>query len=190
MTENLETQNNSPAEGWFVVWTAARAEKRVESRMAAQGLESWLPKVTERRRWSDRWRDVVLPLFPGYLFARGPLSQLPSVLRTPGVITVVKHGGGDKPALLSDRFIASLRAAIEKSGIPAAPVEEARYSPSDEVIVRDGPLAGLRGIVQEVKNGRRLIVWIEHIGRGVGFTIGSALVAPVSPHPRTSEALD
>ena len=164
-------------EGWFVVWTESRAEKQVESRMAAKGLQPWLPQVTERRKWSDRWRDVVLPLFPGYLFARGGVTQLHAVLRTPGVVTVVKSGAG-KPALLSDGFIASLRQAIERSGAAVAPVAEGvTYSVDDEVIVRDGPLAGLRGIVQEVRSSRRLVVWIEQIGKGVAFTIGSAFVS-------------
>jgi transcription antitermination factor NusG len=173
------TQSHSktlPSEGWFVIWTEPRAEKRVESRMAAQGFEPWLPKVTERRKWSDRWRDVVLPLFPGYLFARGSLAQLYAVLRTPGVVTVVKSAG--RPALLSDGFVNSLRRAIETPGVAPAPVtENIAYAVADEVIVRDGPLAGLRGVVQEVRGARRLVIWIEEIGRGVAFTIGSSLVS-------------
>jgi transcription antitermination factor NusG len=165
------------AEGWFVVWTESRAEKRVESRIAAKGLEPWLPKVTERHKWSDRWREVVLPLFPGYLFARGGVSQLHAVLRTPGVVTVVKNGRG-KPAFLSDGFVATLRRAIENSETAVQPVAEpVEYHIDDEVIVRDGPLAGLRGVVHEVRSSRRLVVWIEQIGRGVAFTIGSALVS-------------
>lgn len=178
MRQNAAEQVRSNGEGWFVVWTASRAEKRVESRIAAQGLEPWLPKVTERRRWSDRCREVVLPLFPGYLFARGQMTQLPSILRTPGVVTVVKSGGTGRPALLSDGFVASLRSALEQSGQPAMPVEDVQYSPNDEVIVEEGPLAGLRGVVQDVRSGRRLVVWIAHVGRGVAFTIGSALVSP------------
>jgi transcription antitermination factor NusG len=166
----------SESEGWFVVWTESRAEKCVESRIAAQGLEPWLPKVTERRKWSDRWRDVVLPLFPGYLFARGAIGQLHAILRTPGVVTVVKSAG--RPALLSDGFVSSLRRAIETSGVTASPVaENVSYAVDDEVIVRDGPLAGLRGVVRDVRSSRRLVVWIEQIGRGVAFTIGSALVS-------------
>ena len=55
-----EERNN----GWLVIWTESRAEKKVASRIAAQGMESWLPTITERHRWSDRWREVVLPLFP------------------------------------------------------------------------------------------------------------------------------
>lgn len=177
MSDQLTIERSSIEKGWFVVWTEARAEKRVESRIAAKGLEPWLPKVTERRKWSDRWKDVVLPLFPGYLFARGGLAQLDAVLRTPGVVTVVKCGVG-KPVFLSDSFIESLRTAIEISGREVAVVSsDVRYDVNDEVIVRDGPLAGLRGVVQEVRSGRRLVVWIDNIGRGVAFTIGQALVS-------------
>lgn len=175
MNEPMAKQIATGNEGWFVVWSESRAEKKVESRIAAQGIEPWLPKVTERHKWNDRWKDVVLPLFPGYLFARGRLDQLHSLLRTPGVVTVVKNAG--KPALLSDSFIASLRSAIE-AGVPTTPVAEMiAFDVDDEVIVQDGPLAGLRGIVQEVRSGRRLVVWIEQIGRGVAFTIGSSLVS-------------
>jgi transcription antitermination factor NusG len=176
MTDGSITTSTECSEGWFVVWTESRAEKRVESRIAALGLEPWLPKVTERRKWSDRWREVVFPLFPGYLFARGRIAHLSSILRTPGVVSVVKIG--TRPALLADGFINSLRHAIESSGVTPTPVtEQVDYAVQDEVIVREGPLAGLRGIVQEVRSGRRLVVWITHIGRGVAFTIGSALVS-------------
>ena len=69
MTEVTAAPESSCDEGWFVVWTASRAEMKVESRIAAMGIEAWLPTVTEKRRWSDRWREVVTPLFPGYIFA-------------------------------------------------------------------------------------------------------------------------
>jgi len=57
-------------DSWFVIWTESHAEKKVEARMAALGLSPWLPTVKKRHRWGDRWREVVCPLFPGYLFAR------------------------------------------------------------------------------------------------------------------------
>jgi transcriptional antiterminator RfaH len=163
--------------GWFVVWTESRAEKKVESRIAALGLEPWLPTVTERRRWSDRWRDVVTPLFSGYLFAR-PAAEWHTVLRTPGVLTVVKSGG--KPAVLTEKFVQELREAIARGGdavkaLPAA----AKFEPGDEVVVQDGSFRGVRGVVREVRGTRQLIIWVSAIGRGVACTIGSAQVAPV-----------
>jgi transcriptional antiterminator RfaH len=171
-TSSHETQQDS----WFVIWTKSRAEKKVEARIAALGLSPWLPTVKERHRWSDRWRDVVCPLFPGYLFARSRSVDWHRVLHTPGVLTVVKRNEG--PALLTDRFVAGLRDAVERNGIaPERVADEAEYCPGDEVvIVQEGPLKGVRGVVRERRSGRQLVIWVSEIGRGVAFTIGPTLV--------------
>lgn len=169
------SSDEAQSAAWFVIWTESRAEKKVEQRIAALGLSPWLPTVKERRRWSDRWRDVILPLFPGYLFARTSAVEWHKVLRTPGVLTVVKHEG--RPALLADSFVTDLRNAIEREGTAPEPVD---YSPGDEiVIVQEGPLKGLRGVVSERRSGRQLVIWVSQIGRGVAFTLGSALVTKV-----------
>ena len=161
-----------------MIWTESRAEKKVEARIAALGLSPWLPTVKERHRWSDRWREVVCPLFPGYLFARATLVEWHAVLRTPGVLTVVKVDG--RPALLADGFVAGLRDAIERNGVTPEPVTDASdYCPGDEVIVQEGALKGVRGVVRERRSGRQLVIWVREIGRGVAFTIGSALVRAV-----------
>ena len=176
-----EERNN----GWLVIWTESRAEKKVASRIAAQGMESWLPTITERHRWSDRWREVVLPLFPGYLFARHDATLVHRVLRTPGVLSIVK--AGSRPALLSDTFVHSLRRAVEQSGVVAEPVlDQHDYRVDDEVIVQDGPLAGLRGVVRQLRGARHLVVWVAEVGRGVAFTVGAALVARAEPRALTA----
>ena len=160
---------------WFVIWAESRAEKKVEKRIAALGLSPWLPIVKERHRWSDRWREVECPLFPGYLFARAANADWHQILRTPGVLTVVKEGG--KAALLADSFVTTLRNAIEREGVvPEAVTERVDYAPGDEVIVQEGVLRGVRGIVRERRNTRQLVIWVAEIGRGVSFTIGSAQV--------------
>ena len=160
---------------WFVIWAESRAEKKVEKRIAALGLSPWLPIVKERHRWSDRWREVECPLFPGYLFARATNADWHQILRTPGVLTVVREGG--KPSLLADSFVTSLRDAIGRKGVaPEVVTESVDYAPGDEVIVQEGALRGIRGIVRERRSGRQLVLWVAEIGRGVAFTIGSALV--------------
>lgn len=170
-TDTPETQ----AGQWFVIWAESRAEKKVEQRIAGLGLCPWLPLVKERHRWSDRWREVECPLFPGYLFARAANADLHQILRIPGVLTVVKESG--KAALLADSFVSSLRDAIEREGaVPEAVSERVEYEPGDEVIVQEGVLCGVRGIVRERRNRRQLVICVAEIGRGVAFTIGSALV--------------
>jgi transcription antitermination factor NusG len=163
------------ADPWFVIWVESRAEKKVEQRIAVLGLTPWLPIVKERHRWSDRWREVECPLFPGYLFARATNADWPQILRTPGVLTVVRVDG--KPALLADSFVTLLRDAIGREGTaPEAVTERVDYAPGDEVIVQEGLLRGVRGIVCERRSRRQLVIWVAEIGRGVAFAIGSALV--------------
>ncbi|MCX5764677.1 MAG: hypothetical protein NTU67_08650 [Gemmatimonadetes bacterium] len=164
--------------GWYVVWTEPRAEKKVASRIAARGDDVWLPTYTGKRRWSDRWQEVVLPLFPGYLFAKTANGGWRDLLQTPGVLTLVKHGG--VPAVLHDDFVEQLRSIVAApEGVPE-PVESLslRIAPGDEVIVQEGPLKGARGSVVEVRGARRLLIWVEAIGKGMLCTIGMAKVLP------------
>jgi transcription termination/antitermination protein NusG len=171
--------SNAKSEGWFVVWTESRAEKKVAARIAGQGLEQWVPTVTRRRRWTDRWKEVAFPLFPGYLFAKATLASLPALLRTPGVLTVVKNG--DRPAMLDQSFIVALKRAVEFRGIEAETLtERPTFAINDEVVVDEGPLSGLRGVVRQLRGKRYLVIWVEEIGRGVAFTVGENLVAPRS----------
>lgn len=174
MIQRIDTPEtaNGP---WFVIWAESRAEKKVAQRMEAMGLTPWLPLVKERHRWSDRWREVECPLFPGYLFARTTNVSVPQLLRTPGVLTLVKEGG--KPALLSHKFVTGLRDAIGREGAaPEAVAESVGYLPGDEVVVQEGVLRGVRGVVRERRSGRQLVIWVAEIARGVAFTIGSAMV--------------
>jgi transcriptional antiterminator NusG len=178
MIRSTTAHEGSP-DSWFVIWTESRAEKKVEARIAALGLSPWLPTIKERHRWSDRWREVVCPLFPGYLFARARSVDWEKVLRTPGVLTVIKQEG--RPVLLADHFVSRLRDAIERKGVVPEPLaERAEYYPGDEVVVQEGPLAGVRGVVRERRGARQLLIWVSQIGRGVAFTIGSAVVTAVS----------
>lgn len=175
-SETIERQKGP----WFVIWAESRAEKQVAKRLSAAGLTAWLPTVRERHRWSDRWREVEIPLFPGYLFARAAIADWPRILRTPGVLTVITENG--KPAGLTDSFIDSLRDAIGRDGASPERVDDvSTYAPGDEVIVQEGAFQGVRGVVRERRGARQLVLWVAEIGRGVAFTIGSSLVRAAHP---------
>ena len=78
---------------WYACRTRARAERKVEERIAASGVEAFLPLVVRERAWADRTKRVASPLFPGFVFAGFPLSRLHPVLQTPGVTTVLRPNG-------------------------------------------------------------------------------------------------
>ena len=48
---------------WYVLYTTARAEKHVELKLQAEGVETYLPLHKCPRKWSDRVKMVEMPLF-------------------------------------------------------------------------------------------------------------------------------
>lgn len=171
------TDHHPPGPPWYVLWSEARAEKKVAERLAAKGCEVWLPTATERRQWSDRWKTVTVPLFPGYLFASTDGSGYLGLLRTPGVLTLVKEAG--RPAELSAAYVDELRRVIAHPELAVEAVQDA-IPPGSEVLVREGPLAGFRGQVVESRGGRKLLVRIHGIGRAFLCTLGHASVTLVT----------
>jgi transcription antitermination factor NusG len=158
---------------WYVVWSEARAEKKVAERLVAKGFAVWLPTVTQKHRWSDRWKMVTKPLFPGYLFASTSDGYVP-LLRTPGVLTLVKEGL--RPATLTSDYIEGLQHLVENPELAVESMTREEFVPGDEVLVREGPLTGHRGQIVELRGARRLVIWIESVGRGILCTLGDAAV--------------
>lgn len=82
---------------------------------------------------------------------------------------------------LSTAYITELRRAIEHpdTAVEALSSDE-RFVAGDDVLVCEGPLAGFRGTVTEVRGSRRLIMWIPNIGRGLLCTLGDVAVTKVA----------
>src|SRR5438309_1885473 len=81
--------NNWP---WFAIHIRGRYEKSTAAILHDKGYEWFLPLYKCRRRWSDRSKELELPLFPGYLFCRFDLNDRLPILTTPGVLQIVGIG--------------------------------------------------------------------------------------------------
>src|SRR5262249_14691167 len=82
---------------WYALRTRSRHEKIVNRQLAGRGVEAFLPLVNRRRRWADRWKDVNLPLFPGYCFARFLWENRFPVLAAFGMIEILGIDGHGEP---------------------------------------------------------------------------------------------
>jgi hypothetical protein len=141
----------------------------VEGRLAALGLTPRLPLVRERHRWSDRWRDLCVSLFPSYLLAEADGDGWRSVLRTPRVLTQLKEAG--KPKRLSDESVQGLRAAIA--------AECAARRAVFEVLLRFTPVAA----------AQIPFVMPAAVGPHSCLALGVSNLAPVSSLPGSSASL-
>lgn len=173
----------SDPQRWLALWTKSRAEKAVSRNLEAVGVVGWLPSLPVRRRWSDRWKTVDVPLFPGYVFARSSARTWSALLGLPGVLAVVRQG--KLPAWIHEDQIAELKFGVERmlasGSIDERPEVVEFVGIGDRVRVDDGPMAGLVGVVREIRGSRRILIGLEQIGKGVSVSIGAAHVTQCHP---------
>jgi transcription antitermination factor NusG len=131
-----------------------------------KGYETLLPLYKCTRRRSDRYQEIQLPMFPGYLFCRfDPNTRLP-ILTTPGVLQVV--GSGRTPIPIDRAELEAVRQLAE-SQLQAEP--HPYLEVGQKVYIQEGPLVGTVGIFLAKKNSHRLIVSVTLLRRAVAVEI-------------------
>jgi len=169
---------------WFALRVRPQQERSALLALRNKGLHGYLPLYRTRRRWSDRYKELQLPLFPGYLFCRfSPLDRL-RVETTPSVLYIVTWGHRLEP--VSDSEIAAVQSMLA-SGLPATPYPYLKDG--DFVYIHRGPLQGLEGILVQVKSIWRVVVSVTLLQRSVAVEVDRETIAPSSrlrPRPLTS----
>ncbi len=156
---------------WIVVRSKPRSEKVAHNELVKKNIESYLPLLKERRKWSDRKKWVEFPLFSSYLFARIDIKDSIFVLQTQGVNTIVKFG--KQIAIVQNSVIEAIRLAME-GGYELEPVEY--FVEGNIVEVVAGPMKGVKGIVAKLKGQNRLIIKIDAIQQALSIQIESKFI--------------
>ena len=156
---------------WIVVRSKPRSEKVAHNELVKKNIESYLPLLKERRKWSDRKKWVEFPLFSSYLFARIDIKDSIFVLQTQGVNTIVKFG--KQIAIVQNSVIEAIRLAME-GGYQLEPVEY--FVEGNRVEVVAGPMNGVKGIVAKLKGQNRLIIKIDAIQQALSIQIESKFI--------------
>ena len=96
---------------WYALQVASRCERAVASGLAMRGYSAFLPLFRSRRQWSDRFQDIDLPLFPGYVFSRLDVNHRLPALLIPGVVRIV--GLGKIPVPVDEEEMTAVQAIVE-----------------------------------------------------------------------------
>ena len=161
---------------WYAIRIQSRLGNVAAATLRGKGYEEFLPLYRSRRRWSDRIKELDLPLFPGYLFCRCDVNdRLMPILTTPGVIGIV--GAGKTPIPVDDEEIEAIR-AILRSGLAAHPWPFLQVG--SKVYIERGPLTGLEGIIANTDKVYRLIVSVNLLQRSVAVEIDREWARPIA----------
>ena len=121
---------------WFALQVHANYERRVGDLLAEKGYACYVPLLHCRRQWSDRVKELSLPLFPGYVFCELDVEQRLPVLVTPRVRGIV--GAGKQPLSIPDEELAMVRTVVS-SGLMSGP--HPYLNVGQRVLIERGPLA-------------------------------------------------
>ena len=164
-------------EKWIAVYTKSRHEKVVIQELENKNIEAYCPIFKERRQWSDRKRWVEFPLFRSYVFAKIELKNSLYILQAMGVHHIIKFQGNI--SIIPDEIIQNIKSMID-GGFTVEQVEY--FVKGDEVIVVDGPLKGMDGIVVKIKNENKLVLKVAAIQQAIAVQIHPGYLKPKKKH--------
>ncbi len=161
---------------WYAIRTRSRHEKIVSEQLKEQGIETFLPLVKKTHKWSDRVKEVELPLFSGYNFVRLVLSspERLRVLKAHGVAGFVGINGSG--TAIPESQIQDLRTLLASK----VPFEEHTFlKVGQRVRIRGGSLDGVEGILAAQDGDQSLTISLEPIHRSLsiriqGYTVEAA----------------
>ena len=152
------------ASNWYAFRVRSRHEKLVSTLLRGKGYKEFLPLSKEKHKWVDRSKSVDVPLFPGYIFCDTEASEIGKIRCTQGIIDAVRAGSSPLPANRWE-IDGLLQAAEADLSMESWPYLDP--STTGRVCVTCGPLAGLDGVLVEIRGKERLILAVGLLQRSV-----------------------
>jgi transcription antitermination factor NusG len=161
-TNSIENASPNITLEWFAFRVRPRHEKKVALQLREEQNQCFLPLTREARRWANRQTHVDLPLLPGYVFCRSHRFGLLPILKTPGVIDVIRVARSPVP--IPDEEINALERAINASIL----IDPCPFVATGQLVtIHSGPLSGVSGIVTDRRNAKQLVLSITLLRRSV-----------------------
>lgn len=129
---------------WFAVYTKPRNEKKVADRLSRAGIEHYLPLREEKRKWSDRYKTVKVPVISSYVFIKTEEKDRQQILQDPGILNFVFWLG--KPAQISEEEIQLMKLVLGHD-LSEYELEIEQFNPGEKVEVEFGSFSGVSGEV-------------------------------------------
>jgi transcription antitermination factor NusG len=186
--ELLRRAIDEPERKWFALTVAPNSENAVENSVLKAGFEAWAPcKKVEAARRVARYKAPRIvkevPAFPGYVFVFvAPIAETWSWLRGVDFVSGAVCGMGG-PCPIGIKEINKVKGLIDKGWLDQTVDAKRRrkaelaIEPGDHVVIEDGPLALMRGVLEGYIGSRhvRVLTWL--FGREALVTLDLAQIA-------------
>ena len=159
-----------PEKCWYVLRVRSQTERLVHVGLDHKQFEVLNPTYQALSIRKDRRKVLTRPIFNGYMFIRtllNPECHL-EILKTPGVVEILKSPSGPPP--VPDDQIENVLLLEKHVGACFVGTD---FEVGDSVFVKEGPLTGLRGVIDRLES-KKLNIHVDAIP-------GSVMI-DVEPH--------
>ena len=155
---------NNFKEGWYVIYTKPRHEKKLHTRLAQMNINSFLPLRKKLHSGHQLKRYVDEPLFPSYIFIY--LNDMQSYyhgIDTEGALYYIRNG--KEIARVGEAVINNIKLAVNHA--EDFEVSEKRFMPGSRLVISKGALTGLACEVVQSDSRKKLLVRVDLLQRNI-----------------------
>lgn len=142
-----------------MLYSKPRWEKKLFMQLKELGIEAYCPLNKVKRRWSDRVKELEIPLFTSYVFVKIRESEEAFVRETPGVVNFVYELG--RPAIVREREIERIQRFLQE--FQTVDVVRLEFKKNQQVVINEGLFVEEEGKVIDLKNNK-VMVAIHSLG--------------------------
>lgn len=163
---------------WYVAYVRLFHERKTAERLAAMGIESFVPVREEIHQWSQRKKKVMRVLIPQMIFIHATQKERMEALTLASISHYMVLRGEHTPAVIPDRqmqqFMFMVDYSTETIEMFTSPLE-----PGQMIKVIKGPLSGMEGELIEIDGKSKVVVRLDLLGyAGVDIPIGYVEALP------------
>ena len=165
--------------GWYVAYTQPMKEVLAAQQLENQGFEVYCPRFKKERRHARRVDQVLVPLFPRYLFVKVDPDASPwrSINGTIGISYLLMIDDRT-PASLPSSVIAHMKEKEEAGGV--VPVETlSHFVGGDEVLILEGVLKDHKALFQSFDDKKRAQVLLDFMGKEMKVSLPTYAIEAV-----------
>lgn len=174
LTDSIQPEERK----WYVAYVRLFHERKTAEKLAAMGIESFVPVREEIHQWSQRKKKVMRVLIPQMIFIHATPKERLEALTLASISHYMVLRSEHTPAVIPDRQMQQFMFMVDYSE-ESIEMYNSSLQPGQSIKVIKGPLAGMEGELMEIEGKSKVIVRLDLLGcAGVDMPIGFVEAIP------------
>lgn len=152
---------------WYALIAKPRQDKKLAQYLAFSAFEYYLPLVRQKHQWSDRTKNIDVPVMSPYVFVFTCEAERNRVFDSGSALSYVRRHG--QTSIIAPNEIELIRHICTHGVEPT--LQTATIQCGDRVQITAGPLKGMEGCILEVQGRWRFFVRLDGLGAWASCSI-------------------